>query len=203
ALARRGGPNLAGFAVGHPTPSSPSAAGASRLCRRGAASSLVLGAQLKDLALPKDRAGRTVVNAGAVLRVLRTHRSRAVTEASEEGIPHGEIDFATGLVHLDGARWLTVEDEVPASAVTRDARILADYLDSFRSFLGNAAGAVEVYWAFLVWLYSASAAPICARPRCRTALIPGSTRSMPCCLVARAAARRCSPKLPRADVWLR
>ena len=41
----------------------------------------------------------------------------------------------------------------------RDARILADYLDSFRSFFGNAAGAVEVYWAFLVWLYAAPAAP--------------------------------------------
>src|SRR5262249_33027150 len=41
----------------------------------------------------------------------------------------------------------------------RDACILADYLDSFRSFLGNAAGAVEVYRAFLVWLYSAPAAP--------------------------------------------
>jgi len=51
-----------------------------------------------------------------------------------------------------------VEDKVPANAVARDARILADYLDSFRSFLGNAAGAVEVYWAFLVWLYSAFAA---------------------------------------------
>ena len=25
--------------------------------------------------------------------------------------------------------------------------------------MGNAAGAVEVYWAFLVWLYSAPAAP--------------------------------------------
>src|SRR5262249_6541681 len=41
----------------------------------------------------------------------------------------------------------------------RDARILADYLDSFRSFLGNAAGAVEVYRAFLVWLYSSPPAP--------------------------------------------
>ena len=31
--------------------------------------------------------------------------------------------------------------------------------DSFRSFFGNAEGAIEVYWAFLVWLYAAPAAP--------------------------------------------
>ena len=43
--------------------------------------------------------------------------------------------------------------------IARDARILADYLGSFRAFFGNAAGAVEIYWAFLVWLYAAPAAP--------------------------------------------
>jgi len=145
----------AGIALIDPPPRPAPAGFAAEALRQAS----VLGAQLKDLALPKDRAGRTVVNAGTVLRVLRAHRSRAVTEASEEGIPRGEIDFATGLVHLDGTRWLAVEDVVPANAVTSDAHILADYLDSFRSFLGNAAGAIEVYWAFLVWLYSAPAAP--------------------------------------------
>src|SRR5215470_16669556 len=102
---------------------------------------------------------RTVVNAGTVLRVIHTHRARPVAEANEEGIPCGEIDFATRLVRVDGARWLAVEDKVPTQAIASDARILAYYLDSFRSFFGNAAGAVEVYWAFLVWLYSAPAAP--------------------------------------------
>src|SRR5262249_22100713 len=102
-----------------------------------------LGAQLKDLALPKDKAGRTVVNAGTVLRVIHTHRARPVSEANEEGIPRGEIDFAAGLVRVDGARWLAVEDKVPAQAIASDARILADYLDSFRSFFGNAAGAID------------------------------------------------------------
>lgn len=43
--------------------------------------------------------------------------------------------------------------------MAKDARILVDYLDSFRSFFGNSEGAVEVYWAFLVWLYAAPAAP--------------------------------------------
>jgi hypothetical protein len=119
----------------------------------------VLGAQLKDLALPKDKTGRTVVSAGSVLHVIRSHRARPVDEASEDGIPRGEIDFATGIVYLEGAPWLTIDERLSAQAIARDARILADYLDSFHSFLGNAAGAVEVYWAFLVWLYAAPAAP--------------------------------------------
>ena len=52
-----------------------------------------------------------------------------------------------------------MEDEIPAEAIAKDAGILAQYLDSFRSFFGNAEGAIEVYWAFLVWLYAAPAAP--------------------------------------------
>ena len=145
----------AGIALIDPPPRPAPAGFAAEALRQESA----LGAELKDLALPKDKAGRTVVDAGAVLRVLRTHRARPVAEASEDGIPRGEIDFATGVVHLDGARWLAVEEKVPAQAIARDARILADYLDSFHSFFGNAAGAIEVYWAFLVWLYAAPAAP--------------------------------------------
>ena len=78
---------------------------------------------------------------------------------AEERIPRADIDFATGTVHLDGRRWLTAEQHVPAEAVTSDARILTEYLSSFRAFFGNGEGAVEVYWAFLVWLYAAPAAP--------------------------------------------
>ena len=63
-------------------------------------------------------------------------------------------------MHLDGTRWLAVDETVPAEAVASDARILiVDYLASFLAFFGNAPGAVEVYWAFLVWLYAAPAAP--------------------------------------------
>jgi len=145
----------AGIALIDPPPRPAPAGFAADALRQASA----LGAQLKDLALPKDKAGRTVVNAGTVLRVINTHRARPVSEANEDGIPRGEIDFAAGLVSIDGARWLAVEDNIPAQAIAGDARILADYLDSFRSFFGNAAGAVEVYWAFLVWLYAAPAAP--------------------------------------------
>jgi hypothetical protein len=118
-----------------------------------------LGAELKDLALPKDRTGRTVVNAASVLRVIRSFRARPVGEATEDRIPRAEIDFATGAVRLDGVPWLRPDETIPADDIARDARILVDYLGSFRSFFGNGAGAIEVYWAFLVWLYSAPAAP--------------------------------------------
>jgi hypothetical protein len=118
-----------------------------------------LGAELRDLALPKDKAGRTMVDATSVQRVLRNHRARPVGEATEERIARADIDFASGIVHLDGAVWLRPDDIVQAADVARDARILVDYLGSFLSFFGNSAGAVEVYWAFLVWLYAAPAAP--------------------------------------------
>ncbi len=118
-----------------------------------------LGAEFKDLVLPKDKAGRTVVNAASVLRGIRSHLARPVAEAGEERIPRAEIDFASGSVQLDGMSWLDAAEAVPVAAVAHDARILAEYLDSFRAFFGNAAGAVEVYWAFLVWLYAAPAAP--------------------------------------------
>jgi hypothetical protein len=118
-----------------------------------------LGAELKDLTLPKDRAGRTVVNAAAVLRVIRGFRARPLAEATEDRIPRAEIDFETGRVSLDDAVWLRPDEAIAAEDIARDARIMVDYLESFRSFFGNASGAIEVYWAFLVWLYAAPAAP--------------------------------------------
>ena len=137
-------------------PPRPAPAGFAAEALRQAAA---LGAELKDLALPKDKAGRTVVNAGAVLRMIRTHNARPVADASEDAIPRAEIDFTTGMVQLNGARWLAADEQISPQAVAKDARILVDYLDSFHSFFGNAEGAVEVYWAFLVWLYAAPAAP--------------------------------------------
>ena len=122
-------------------------------------SAAALGAELKDLALPKDKAGRTVVNAASVLRVIRSHQNRPLAEAAEDRIPRADIDFVSGVVSLDGVPWLRPDDAIPPQEVARDARILVDYLGSFLSFFGNAAGAVEVYWAFLVWLYAAPTAP--------------------------------------------
>ncbi len=100
-----------------------------------------------------------MVNAASVLRVLRMHQARPVGSGEEERIPRAEIDVATGLVHLDGTTWLRADDVMPVADVARDARILTDYIGSFRQFFGNGEGAVEVYWAFLVWLYAAPLAP--------------------------------------------
>src|SRR3984893_2809414 len=119
----------------------------------------VLGTELKELALPKDKSGRSVVNAATALRVLRSWRARPLVEASEGRIPGAEIDFSTGMVSLDGVPWLLVDEAVPVAEVPRHARILSQYLSSFLSFFGNASGAVEVYWAFLAWLYAAPTAP--------------------------------------------
>src|SRR5262249_41247327 len=84
--------------------------------------------------------------------------ARPVADLKEDHIPRADIDCATGVVHLEGRRWLSVDEPVPAQAVANDARILTDYLTSFLAFFGNAPGAVDVYWAFLVWLYAAPAA---------------------------------------------
>ena len=36
---------------------------------------------------------------------------------------------------------------------------MTEYIGSFGKFFGDARGAVDAYWAFLAWLYSAPAAP--------------------------------------------
>jgi hypothetical protein len=144
----------AGVALVDP-PARPAPTGFAANALRDAAA---LGAELKDLALPKDRAGRTVVNAAQVLKVIRSLRARPVSNAAEDRIPRAEIDFATGLVRLDNNPWLRPEDHVAPEDVARDARVLIDYLASFATFFGNGVGAIEVYWAFLVWLYAAPAA---------------------------------------------
>ena len=122
-------------------------------------SAAVLGAELKDLALPKDKAGRTLINARSVLQVLRAHQARPVGDSEQDRIPRADIDVASGLVTLDGAAWLRPEDIIPPHEVAQDARLIVDYIGSFQAFFGNGAGAVEVYRAFLVWLYSAPLAP--------------------------------------------
>jgi hypothetical protein len=118
-----------------------------------------IGAELRDLALPKDKTGRSVVTAASVLRVIRTHQARPVADASEDNIPRAEIDVATGAVRVNSTLWLAPEHEVPHEAIAADARLLAEYLESFQSFFGNAEGAIEAYWAFLVGLYAAPTAP--------------------------------------------
>jgi hypothetical protein len=75
-----------------------------------------IGPELKDLALPKDKSGRTVVNAASVLRVLRSDRARP--------IPRADIDFASGLVRLEGMRWLAADEREAVSPSSRIGAVL-------------------------------------------------------------------------------
>ena len=145
----------AGLALVDDAPRSVPAGFAAEALRAAAA----LGAELKELALPKDKAGRTVLNAASMLRVIRGHQARPLVEAAEDRIPRADLDFSLGTVLMDGNPWLRPDEVISPDDIARDARILVDYLGSFLSFFGNAPGAVEVYWAFLVWLYAAPAAP--------------------------------------------
>ncbi len=118
-----------------------------------------LGAELREIPLPKSKSGHTVVDAQTLVRVLRQHQARPVAEVTEDRIPRAQILFESGDVLLDGRRWFSVGEPIAAEAVRSDAVLMTEYIASFRKFFGDAAGAVDAYWAFLAWLYSAPAAP--------------------------------------------
>ena len=118
-----------------------------------------LGAELKEIPLPKSKSGHTVVDAQTLVRVLRQHQARPVSEPAEDRLPRAEILFGSGQVILDGAPWLSAGEAVSQEQVRKDAELMTEYIASFGSFFGDARGAVEAYWAFLVWLYSAPVAP--------------------------------------------
>ncbi len=118
-----------------------------------------LGAELREIPLPKSKSGHTVVDAQTLVRVLRQHQARPVAEVTEDRIPRAQILFESGDVLLDGRRWFSVGEPIAAEAVRSDAVLMTEYIASFLKFFGDAAGAVDAYWAFLAWLYSAPAAP--------------------------------------------
>ena len=118
-----------------------------------------LGAELKEIPLPKSKSGHTVVDAQTLVRVLRQHQARPVSEPAEDRLPRAEILFGSGQVILDGAPWLSAGEVISREQIRKDAELMTEYIASFGSFFGDARGAVEAYWAFLVWLYSAPVAP--------------------------------------------
>ena len=118
-----------------------------------------LGSELRELPLPRSRSGQTIVDAGALVKALRHFQTRPVADPAEDRIVRGQILFPSREVLLDGSLWLSPGDAVPMEAVRRDAQLMTDYIESFSVFFGDAQGAVDAYWAFLVWLYSAPAAP--------------------------------------------
>ncbi len=118
-----------------------------------------LGAELKEISLPKSKSGHTIVDAQTLVRVLRQHQARPVTEPSEDRLPRAQILFGSGQLVLDGSPWLSPGDSIPRDQIRQDAELMTEYIASFGLFFGDASGAVDAYWAFLVWLYSAPAAP--------------------------------------------
>jgi hypothetical protein len=84
-----------------------------------------IGSELKDLALPKDKSGRTVVNAASVLRVLRSDRARPIADLTGDRIPRADIDFASGLVHLECVRWLAADEREEAVEIRRQDACIA------------------------------------------------------------------------------
>ena len=158
-----------------------------------------LGAELKELALPKDKAGRTVVNAASVLRVIRSHQARP-RRRCRRGPHPARRD------RLRDRAWCA-STACPGCGPTSGAgggrrprrahpgrlsRQLPRLLRQRRRARSRSTGRF--------WSGSMRRPPrrICARPPCRSASIPGSIRSTRCCTAVRAAARRCSPELPRA-----
>jgi hypothetical protein len=96
-----------------------------------------IGPELKDLALPKDKSGRTVVNAASVLRVLRSDRARP--------IPRADIDFASGLVRLEGVRWLALAADEREAVSRKGSNLSLRTIFGFR-FATGAAWPCEGEW---------------------------------------------------------
>ncbi|HEY6431678.1 MAG TPA: phospholipase D family protein [Acetobacteraceae bacterium] len=179
----------AGVALIDPPPRPVPAGFATDALRNAAA----IGAELKELALPKDKAGRTVVNAATVLRVIRAHATRPLTEATEDRIPRAEIDFATGTVLLSGQAWLLADPVLPADSAAADARIwwsISIVSATFSATPRRRWRCTGLSWSGCMPRRRRRG---CGKRRCRSASIRGCIPSMPCCMAVRAAAKRCSP----------
>lgn len=119
-----------------------------------------LGAELRDLNLPKTKSGQTMINAQSLVRAIRQHQAKPIAEPTEDRIPRVVVNFPSGEVSVDGSLWLTLaQTKVAPDELKRDAELITSFIESYGVFFGDAKGAVDHYWAFLVWLYGAPAAP--------------------------------------------
>ncbi len=118
-----------------------------------------LGSELRELSLPKTKSGQTVVTSDALVRTVRHYQARPIAEPAEERIPRAVVNFSSGEVFLNGTLWLSLDHPAAGEEFRADAEMLTRYIESFLAFFGDAKGAVDHYWAFLVWLYAAPAAP--------------------------------------------
>ncbi len=135
-----------------------------------------LGAELRDLSLPKSRTGQTIIDAGALVKAIRQHQARPVADPGEDRVPRAEILFSAGQVILNDAPWLSLGETIPAEEVRKDAKLIVDYIQSFSVFFGDAAGAVDAYWAFSSGSTARPPLRTCARPRFRWGSTLGLSR---------------------------
>jgi hypothetical protein len=117
-----------------------------------------LGAELQQIALDRDRNGRSVISASSFMRAYRAHAARPITEKTDR-VPEARIELASGLVTLEGRPWHRIGAPVPWPEVQADAALLALYFGGFGRFYGDAPGLQRSYWALLCWLYAAPFAP--------------------------------------------
>jgi hypothetical protein len=117
-----------------------------------------LGAELQQIALDRDRNGRSVISASSFMRAYRAHAARPITEKTDR-VPEARIELASGLVTLEGRPWHRIGAPVPWPEVQADAALLAPYFGGFGRFYGDASGLQRSYWALLCWLYAAPFAP--------------------------------------------
>jgi hypothetical protein len=71
-----------------------------------------LGAELQQIALDRDRSGKTVISASSFTRAYRVHAARPITERTDR-VPAARMDLDTGLVLLDGRPWHRIGAPVP------------------------------------------------------------------------------------------
>jgi hypothetical protein len=157
-----------------------------------------LGAELKEIALPKSKSGHTIVDAQTLVRVLRQHQARPVMEPSEDRLPHAQILFGSGQVALDGAPWLRAGEVIPREEIRRDAELMAEYIASFGAFFGDARGRWMRTGHSWFGCTALRRRRICGKPPCRRASIHGSIRCTRFYMVVQAAAKLFSREWRRA-----
>jgi len=110
------------------------------------------GRRLAAVDVPRDKRGKTVLNAASLKRMLAQARNAPLRAEAEERPPRVTVDLDGGEIRLDGEMLSLEPDRARAAA---DARLLVDYIAGFEEhFRGDVAGAIRAYWALLAWLYA-------------------------------------------------
>jgi hypothetical protein len=150
-----------------------------------------LGAELQQIALDRDRSGKTVISASSFTRAYRVHAARPITERTDR-VPAARMDLDTGLVLLDGRPWHRIGAPVPCP---RWNGMPPCWPPTSRG--SGASTAMPMGCSGATGRSPAGSTPPpsprrSARPRSATTARRSPTRCTPCSTVAPTVARRCS-----------